>query len=53
MMVLGVGGIEEYNNTKAIVLKSVTKGGEVSKIIQNCLTSFMDDPKAGALCCAP
>jgi hypothetical protein len=27
MMVLGVGGIEEYNSTKAIVLKSVTKGG--------------------------
>jgi hypothetical protein len=33
------------NITKALLLKSVTMGEGVSKIIQNCVTSFMDDPK--------
>ena len=32
---------------KALVLKSVTMGEEVSKIIKNCVTSFMDDPLGG------
>ena len=32
------------NSTKALALKSVKNGGGVSKIIKNCVTSFMDDP---------
>ena len=33
------------DSTKAIVLKSVTMGGGVSKNFKNGVTSFMDDPK--------
>jgi hypothetical protein len=32
------------NSIKALVLKSVTMGGGVSKIIKYYVTSFMDDP---------
>ncbi len=34
------------NSTKAFVLKSVTMGEWASKIINYCVTSCMDDPKA-------
>ena len=30
---------------KALVIKSVTVGGGGSKIVQNCVTSFKDDPQ--------
>ncbi len=33
------------NSIKALVLKSVTMGRRGVKIIQNCVTSFMDDPQ--------
>ncbi len=33
-----------YNSTMALVMKSVTIVEGVSKIIQICVTSFMDDP---------
>ncbi len=32
------------NSTNAFVVKSVTMGGVGSKHVQNCMTSFMDDP---------
>ena len=32
------------DSTKALVLKTVTMGEEVSKIVRNCMTSFMHDP---------
>ena len=43
------GGVQGFcdDRTKALVMKRVTddwgRGG--SKIIQNCVTSFMDDPQ--------
>ena len=36
------GGID--NSTKALILKHVAMGEGVLKIIQNYVTSFMDDP---------
>jgi hypothetical protein len=40
----GVGGVKKFLTTAlALVLKSVTIGVGVSKIIQICMTSFMDD----------
>ena len=40
----GLGGQEFCDdNTKALVIKSVTMGGGV-KIVENCMTSFMYDP---------
>ena len=32
------------DSTKALVIKPVTMGGGGSKIFQNCVTSFIDDP---------
>jgi len=32
------------NNSKAQVLKSMTMGEGISKMIKNYVTSFMDDP---------
>jgi hypothetical protein len=40
----GGGLLNSTNSTKTILLKSVTMGGGVSKIIENCVASFMDDP---------
>ena len=33
------------NSTKTFVIKHVKMGGGVSKIVLNCVTSFMDNPK--------
>ncbi len=45
---LGERGYQRFcdDSTKALLLKSVTKGGgvNVSKNIKYCVTSFMDDP---------
>ncbi len=35
------------NSTKASVIKSLTIGGRGVKNVQNCATSFKDDPKVG------
>ena len=42
--VIGGGGGQGFcdGSTKALVIQSVTMG--VSKIVENCVTSFMDDP---------
>ena len=44
--VLEGGGGQRFcdGSSKAFVIKSVTMGERVSKIFQNCMTSFMDDP---------
>ncbi len=44
---LGVRGSQGFydNSNKALGLKAWRWGEEVSKIIENCVTSFMDDPK--------
>ena len=34
------------DSTKTLVVKRVTMEGGVSKIVQNCVTSFMDNPLA-------
>ena len=42
-------GVNEFvmtAGTKALVIKGVTMGEGGVKIIQNCVTSFMDDPLA-------
>jgi hypothetical protein len=43
---LGGRGYQEFcdKSTKVLLLKGVTMGVGVSKIIENCVTSFMDDP---------
>ena len=42
---MGVGGqVFCDDSTKALVIKCVTMGEWVSKIVRNCVTSFMDDP---------
>ena len=40
----GGGQVICYDSATALILKKVTMRGGVSKIVQNCLTSFMDDP---------
>ncbi len=39
------------SSTKASVIKSVTMGGGGSKNVQNCVTSFMDDPYGKKIIC--
>ncbi len=47
-MALGGGGINDLvtivQKPNYLVIKSVTMGEGVSKIIKYCMTSFMDDP---------
>ena len=40
-----LGGSKGFfdDSTKALVIKCVTMRGEESNIVQNCVTSFMDD----------
>ncbi len=44
--VLGQGGGLGFcdNSTTALVIKCVTKGERVSRVVKNCARSFMDDP---------
>jgi hypothetical protein len=44
---VGVKGYQGFcdNSTIALLLKTVTMEGGVSKIIKNCVKSFIDDPK--------
>ncbi len=43
---LGGRGYQRFcdNSTKALLIKSVTMGEGLSRIIKNCVTSFIDDP---------
>ena len=44
-MAIDVGGKGFCDNiTKVLVIKCVTTGGGVSKIVKNWVTSFKDDP---------
>ena len=52
--VLGGGGQGFCDNiTKALVIKCLTIGGGGSKMVHNCVTSFMDDPNYQDLKCEP
>jgi hypothetical protein len=44
---LGGGGCQGIfaHSTKWLVLKSMKMGGGFKKMIENCVTSFIDDPK--------